>query len=45
MENTDGMGCRLACGMISDIANSIGAGIVPFLPQVIEALQVALNGA
>ena len=28
MENCDAMGTRLACGLISDLANSIGADIV-----------------
>ena len=44
MENVDEMGCRLACGLISDIANSVGSSVVPFLPQVIEALQETLQG-
>ena len=38
MDQTDEMGCRLACGLISDISNSIGPAIVPFLPQIIAAL-------
>ena len=44
MITTDEMGCRLACGLISDIANSIQDGIVSFLPQIIGALQVTLQG-
>ena len=32
MENCDAMGTRLACGVISDLANSIGADIVQWLP-------------
>ena len=37
--NCDDCGCRNACGLISDIANSIQSRIVPFLPQMIGALQ------
>lgn len=31
-ENCDDCGCRNACGLISDIANSIQSRIVIFLP-------------
>ena len=31
MESTDEMGCRLACGLISDIANSIMTNMNAYL--------------
>jgi len=39
MENCDQMGTRVACGLISDLANSIGESIVQFLPPIMEVMQ------
>ena len=43
MENSDAMGTRVACGLISDLANSIGADIVQWLPQIMECLLRVLG--
>ena len=46
MENSDAMGTRLACGLISDLANSIGADIVQWLPQIMDCLlRVLIDNA
>ena len=39
MENCDQMGTRLACGLISDLANSIQEGMVEYLPYIIPVMQ------
>ena len=44
MKDADETGCRLACGIISDIANSVATGIVPFLGRILPALQETLQG-
>ena len=38
MENCDAMGTRVACGMISDLSNTIEEGINQWLPQIMECL-------
>ena len=38
MENCDAMGTRVACGMISDLANTMEEGITQWLPQIMECL-------
>ena len=43
MENCDAAGTRIACGLISDLANSIGADIVQWLPQIMECLLHVLG--
>ena len=43
MENCDATGTRLACGLISDLANSIEANIVQWLPQIMECLLRVLG--
>ena len=43
MENCDAMGTRVACGIISDLANSIGDGIIQWLPAIVAALQRILE--
>ena len=45
MESTDMMGCRMACGLISDIANQIEGEIVQYLQAVMPALFENLQGA
>lgn len=44
MENCDQMGTRVACGLISDLANSITAGkIVEFFPNLMPVMLRILN--
>ena len=38
MESADDQGSRLACGLISDLANSISVHMVPLLPQIMRVL-------
>ena len=38
MENCDAMGTRVACGLISDLANIMDEGINQWLPQIMECL-------
>ena len=39
MENCDQMGTRVACGLISDLANSIQECIVEYLPYIMPVMQ------
>ena len=43
MESTDEMGCRLASGLISDIANSVMGQIAEHLQDIMPALQANLK--
>ena len=43
MESTDGMGCRLACGLVSDLANSIMGAMSAHLQVIMPALQANLQ--
>ena len=38
-ENTDEMGVRMACGLISDLGNNCTGNIISYLPQIMGALQ------
>lgn len=38
MQNTDEMGVRMACGLISDLGNSCQDYITPYLTEIIGAL-------
>lgn len=38
MENCDAMGTRVACGMISDLANTMEESIIQWLPQIMDCL-------
>ena len=38
-ENCDAMGTRNAAGIISDLSNSIGAGMSQWLPDIMPLLQ------
>lgn len=42
MENCDMMGTRLACGLVSDLSNSIQDGILQWLPKLAECLHKVL---
>ena len=44
MQNTDEMGVRMACGLISDLGNSCQDYITPYLPEIIGALQNVMAG-
>jgi len=33
------MGTRVACGLISDLSNSIGDSIVQYLPPIMQVMQ------
>ena len=44
MQNTDEMGVRLACGLISDIGNHCQGTIVTFLPSIMQALERVMSG-
>lgn len=39
MENCDQMGTRVACGLISDLANSIQECMVEYLPYIMPVMQ------
>ena len=38
MENCDAMGTRLACGLISDLANAVEANLAQWMPQIVNSL-------
>lgn len=44
LQNTDDMGCRLACGLISDLGNHCPGTIVTFLPSIMQALERVMSG-
>ena len=44
MQNTDEMGVRLACGLISDISNHCQGYIINFLPDIMLALEQVMAG-
>lgn len=44
MQNTDEMGCRLACGLVSDLGNHCQRTIVGFLPNIMQALECVMSG-
>lgn len=44
MQNTDEMGVRLACGLISDLGNHCPSYIVQFLPKIMQALENVMSG-
>ena len=44
METSDEQGSRLACGLLSDFANSLSGHMVPELPEVMKALFEVIEG-
>ena len=39
MENCDALSNRMAIGLISDLSNSIGSGIMPWMNDLLQLLQ------
>ena len=44
MGHSDEMTLRLTCGLVTDLCNSCGEQMTPFLDKLIPALQNVLNG-